>query len=46
MERGDDLPFVSVIIPVYNDAVRLRRCLEALAAHDLPAGALRSCRDR
>lgn len=38
MERGADLPFVSVIIPVYNDAVRLRRCLEALAAQTYPQG--------
>lgn len=32
----DALPFVSVIIPVYNDAVRLRRCLQALAEQDYP----------
>jgi glycosyltransferase involved in cell wall biosynthesis len=29
-------PFVSVIIPVYNDEVRLRRCLQALDAQSWP----------
>lgn len=31
------LPRVSVIIPVYNDVARLRRCLEALARQTYPA---------
>ncbi|GAB4479215.1 MAG: glycosyltransferase [Anaerolineae bacterium] len=30
-------PFVSAIIPVYNDAARLALCLEALAAQTYPA---------
>lgn len=30
------LPFVSVVIPVYDDAARLRRCLAALAAQTYP----------
>lgn len=30
-------PSVSVVVPVYNDAAALRRCLEALAAQDYPA---------
>jgi glycosyltransferase involved in cell wall biosynthesis len=29
-------PFVSVVIPVYDDAARLRRCLQALAAQTYP----------
>ena len=29
-------PLVSVIVPVYNDAERLKLCLEALAAQDYP----------
>lgn len=33
---GDGLPFVSVIVPVYNDGPRLRLCLEALAAQTYP----------
>lgn len=35
-----DLPFVSVVIPVYNDALRLGRCLEALARQTYPKDAL------
>ena len=34
-----DQPFVSVIIPVYNDARRLALCLEALAGQSYPAQA-------
>src|SRR5262245_10159476 len=34
-----ELPFVSVIVPVYNDARRLRLCLEALARQTYPAAA-------
>lgn len=34
------LPTVSVIIPVYNDAAALRRCLTALEAQDYPADLL------
>lgn len=30
------LPFVSVIVPVYNDALRLKRCLNALQAQTYP----------
>jgi glycosyltransferase involved in cell wall biosynthesis len=30
-------PFVSVIVPVYNDAVRLIQCLEALESQTYPA---------
>lgn len=33
----DSLPTVSVIIPAYNDAARLRLCLAALQAQDYPA---------
>lgn len=29
-------PFVSVIVPVYNDAVRLERCLEVLRSQSYP----------
>src|SRR5215216_464513 len=29
-------PFVSVIVPVFNDAVRLRTCLEALVEQTFP----------
>lgn len=38
VNAGDeaDLPLVSVIIPVYNDAARLQDCLTALAATDWP----------
>ena len=36
-ERPPDEPFVSVIVPVYNDAARLRLCLDALAAQTYPA---------
>lgn len=31
------LPFVSVIIPVFNDGVRLKRCLSALAQQTYPS---------
>ena len=30
-EKRANAPFVSVIIPVYNDALRLQKCLEALS---------------
>ncbi|MDJ0846243.1 glycosyltransferase [Crocosphaera sp.] len=30
-------PFVSVIIPVYNDAIRLKKCLEALEQQSYPS---------
>jgi glycosyltransferase involved in cell wall biosynthesis len=33
---SDSLPYVSVIIPVYNDAARLRLCLAALAEQTYP----------
>jgi len=29
-------PFVSVIIPVYNDSIRLRTCLQALEEQTYP----------
>jgi glycosyltransferase involved in cell wall biosynthesis len=38
MIAAEDYPFVSVIIPVFNDALRLRRCLLALAGQRYPAG--------
>ncbi|QJW35979.1 glycosyltransferase [Cellulosimicrobium protaetiae] len=38
--RADDLPRVTVIIPVYNDVERLRLCLDALAQQDYPADRL------
>jgi glycosyltransferase involved in cell wall biosynthesis len=31
------LPFVSVVVPVWNDAARLSRCLDALEAQTYPA---------
>lgn len=31
-------PFVSVIVPVYNDAVRVRGCLDRLTNQDYPKG--------
>ena len=34
---GHDDPFVSVIVPVYNDAERLKLCLEALEAQSYPS---------
>jgi glycosyltransferase involved in cell wall biosynthesis len=34
---NDKLPFVSVILPVYNDAEALRRCLHSLQAQTYPA---------
>src|SRR6478672_8526953 len=33
---ADDLPFVSVIVPVFNDPVRLRTCLQALGRQSYP----------
>ena len=30
------IPFVSVVIPVYNDSVRLKTCLQALEAQTYP----------
>lgn len=33
---AEQIPFVSVIIPVFNDSLRLRRCLEALARQSYP----------
>jgi glycosyltransferase involved in cell wall biosynthesis len=33
-----DLPLVSVVIPVYNDARRLSLCLKAILDQDYPAG--------
>jgi glycosyltransferase involved in cell wall biosynthesis len=35
----ESTPFVSVIIPVYNDAVRLKTCLQALAKQTYPQDA-------
>ena len=32
-------PFVSVIIPVYNDSIRLRTCLQALEEQTYPKNA-------
>jgi len=32
-------PFVSVIIPVYNDSIRLRTCLQALEEQTYPKSA-------
>ena len=34
--NGDDLPFVSVIIPVFNEGARLRLCLDAVATQSYP----------
>jgi glycosyltransferase involved in cell wall biosynthesis len=36
-DTNETLPFVSVILPVYNDAVALRRCLLSLRAQTFPA---------
>jgi glycosyltransferase involved in cell wall biosynthesis len=36
MDAGQSRPFVSVIIPVYNDAQRLRTCLGALEQQTYP----------
>lgn len=36
-EYGNRLPFVSVVIPVYNDWERLETCLAALAKQSYPA---------
>lgn len=33
----EEYPFVSVIIPVFNDPIRLMRCLQALEAQSWPA---------
>ncbi|WP_265523739.1 glycosyltransferase [Oerskovia flava] len=33
----DDVPTVTVVVPVYNDVARLRTCLAALTAQDYPA---------
>lgn len=35
--EADGLPFVSVVVPVWNDAARLSRCLRALEAQTYPA---------
>jgi glycosyltransferase involved in cell wall biosynthesis len=35
---SSSLPLVSVIVPVYNDPVRLRACLEALESQSYPSG--------
>jgi len=32
------LPFVSIVVPVYNDPVGLRTCLEALESQSYPSG--------
>jgi cellulose synthase/poly-beta-1,6-N-acetylglucosamine synthase-like glycosyltransferase len=34
--RGDSLPFVSIVIPVYNGARTIRLCLEAILQLDYP----------
>src|SRR5690606_20126064 len=34
--EGTQMPACSIIIPVYNDAEGLRRCLEALARQSFP----------
>jgi glycosyltransferase involved in cell wall biosynthesis len=36
-QQADDLPLVSIIIPVRNDAQRLQRCLESVIASRYPA---------
>ncbi len=38
--RAEDLPRVTVVIPVYNDVERLRLCLDALVEQDYPADRL------
>ncbi len=37
MPSSHSAPFVSVIIPVYNDTERLQRCLDALEEQTYPA---------
>lgn len=37
MEEPAMMPTVTVIVPTYNDTVRLQRCLELLQAQDYPA---------
>ncbi len=37
MAEPNDLPFVSVIVPMRNEAGHIARCLESLAAQDYPA---------
>lgn len=37
---GDEDPLVSIVIPVWNDAANLRRCLAALRAQSYPASRL------
>lgn len=39
LESPDQLPSVSVIIPVYNEAVNVVDCLIAVVANELPEGA-------
>lgn len=38
-QQASEVPFVSVIVPVYNDPERLRTCLEALEAQTYPTDA-------
>jgi glycosyltransferase involved in cell wall biosynthesis len=38
-QQSREQPFVSVIVPVYNDAERLKKCLEALEAQTYPSDA-------
>jgi glycosyltransferase involved in cell wall biosynthesis len=38
-QQTSEIPFVSVIVPVYNDAERLRTCLESLEVQTYPADA-------
>lgn len=34
--QGREIPFVSVVVPVYNDAGRIGKCIEALLAQTYP----------
>ncbi|MFO7628558.1 MAG: glycosyltransferase family A protein [Prochlorococcaceae cyanobacterium] len=40
-EPAGPLPLVGVVIPVFNDWLRLQCCLEALARQDYPSARLR-----
>ncbi len=37
LERKTSYPFVSIIIPVFNDAKRLQTCLAALESQTYPS---------
>ncbi len=34
--KGNSIPFVSVIVPVYNDSQNIRKCIEALLSQTYP----------